>query len=163
MRRLALLLVATTMVLLGLAAPASADRRVPAAGGFTTELSLPTLTTTPVGARACRLTVSGVLTFSGTLEGTGDATTTALVFAPCEDVATSPPGAFADVFRSRIAFEGTVAGDPVAADVLWVGRTEAGGAIDAVMVVDGDDVEGLLHVDAVVGQGGSYRGTLADR
>lgn len=160
MRRLVAVLLLTALLLLGLAAPAAAAARVKATGSFTTELFLPTLKTTPVGAHACHLTVEGRLTFEGTLEGTGEGRTTALIFAPCDDVATNPPGAFADVFTSQIAFDGTVDGTPVTADMVWLGKTKAGGAITSVMLVGGD-VEGLLRVDAVVGQGGTYRGLVA--
>lgn len=160
MRRPVLLLLVTALLMLGLATPAAAAERVDASGGFTTELFFPTFTTTPVGRHACRVTVQGELTFEGTLEGSGIGTTTALIFAPCDDVATSPPGAFADVFSSRIEFEGTAAGSPVTADIRWLGTTKAGGDISAVMVVGGDDVRGQLRVDAVVGVGGTYRGSL---
>ena len=53
-----------------------------------------------------------------------------------------------------------MAGTPATAKILWVGVTRTGGEIDAVMLVDGDGVKGRLHVDATVGVGGSYQGTL---
>lgn len=159
MRRQLLLLLVTALLVIGLAAPATADDRFFARGSFTTELDVATFTTTPVGATACRVTVEGTLTFTGTLDGTADGATTALIFAPCDDVQTTPPGTFRDVFRSQLAFDGTVAGWDVTADIRWLGATRAGGDIDSVMVLD-DGVDGWLRVDAVVGVGGTYRGTL---
>jgi len=159
MRRAISLLIVTSLLLLGLSVPATANDELTASGTFDTTLDFSTLTVTPVG-KACRLNVEGQLDFDGTLDGTADAATTALIFAPCSDVQSTPPGTFADVFRSRLEFQGTVAGTPATAEILWVGVTRAGGEIDAVMLVDGDDVRGRLHVDAIVGVGGSYQGTL---
>lgn len=159
MRRAIYLLIVTSLLLLGLSVPATANDELTASGTFDTTLDFSTLTVTPVG-KACRLSVEGQLNFDGTLNGTADAATTALIFAPCSEVLSTPPGTFADVFRSRLEFQGTVAGTPVTAEILWVGVTRAGGEIDAVMLVGGDDVQGRLHVDATVGVGGSYQGTL---
>lgn len=164
MRRVIGLLTASTLLLLGLVTPAAADtRRIPASGTFTTTLDLPTLTLEPVG-EACQLTVQGQLDFDGTLDGIVTGTTTALVFATCDEVEQEPPGTFADVFASDADFDRTVsAGDvstPVTADIEWFGRTRPGGHINSVMTVDGDEVEGRLRVKATVGVGGTYRGTL---
>jgi hypothetical protein len=159
MRRAISLLIVTSLLVLGISVPATANGELTASGTFDTTLDFSTLTVTP-GGKACRLSVEGQLSFDGTLDGTADAATTALVFAPCSEVQPTPPGTFADVFRSRLEFRGTVAGTPATAKILSVGVTRAGGEIDAVMLVDGDDVMGRLHLDATVGVGGSYQGML---
>jgi hypothetical protein len=164
MRRVIGLLTASALLLLVLVVPATADQKaVTASGTFTSTLDFSTLTLTPVG-RACRLTVEGQLDFDGTLEGIADAATTALVFAPCEEVAQEPPGTFADVFASDLRFEGIVSegsmSTPATADIGWFGRSRPGGQIESVMAVDGDDVVGGLGVRATVGVGGTYEGWL---
>jgi len=131
---------------------------VRASGTFDVLLDLGTLRLQPVGNR-CVLTVSGTLTFSGTLQGTAAATTTAFEDASCEEVMANPPGTFADVFSSSGAFTGTVDRRPVSADLVYAGRTAVGGSIDAIMRFTGD-LTGVLHVDATLGVGGSYRGVL---
>ncbi len=131
---------------------------VRASGTFDVLLALGTLRLQPVGNR-CLLTVNGTLTFSGTLQGTAAATTTAFEDASCEEVTANPPGTFADVFSSSGAFSGTVDGRPVSADLVYAGRTAVGGSIDAIMRFTGD-LTGVLHVDATLGVGGSYRGVL---
>lgn len=134
---------------------------VRAAGTFDVLLDLGSLRLQPVGNR-CVLTVSGTLTFSGTLQGTATATTTAFEDASCEEVMANPPGTFADVFSSSGAFTGTVAGRPVSAALVYAGRTAVGGSIEAIMRFRGD-LTGVLHVDATLGVGGSYGGVLVLR
>jgi hypothetical protein len=131
---------------------------VRASGTFDVLLDLESFRLQPVGNR-CLLTVSGTLTFAGTLLGTATATTTALEDASCDEVAASPPGTFADIFTSTGAFSGTVDGRPVSADLVYAGRTAVGGSIEAIMRFTGD-LTGVLHVDATLGVGGSYRGVL---
>ena len=87
------------------------------------------------------------------------ATTTAFEDASCEEVVANAPGTFADVFSSSGAFTGTVDGRPVSADLVYAGHTAVGGSIDAIMRFTGD-LTGVLHVDATLGVGGSYRGLL---
>ncbi len=68
---------------------ASAARQVQTSGQFDAIVDFSTLTLTPRG-RNCLLQVNGQLVFTGTIEGAATGQTTALVFAPCADVATSP-------------------------------------------------------------------------
>ena len=140
---------------------ASAARRVPVSGDFDALVDFTTLTLTPRG-RNCVLEVAGRLVFSGTIAGTAVGRTTALVFAPCSQVATTPPGTYRDVFRSRLVFTGTVGGVPARANVLYQGGVEPGGAIDARLIFS-NGVAGSLEADAVVAVGGTYRGALVVR
>jgi len=139
-------------------AQAEDSLRLPASGTFAAQVDFSTLELTPAGAR-CLLEVSGVLVFSGTIVGEAPGTTRALVFASCEEVAQNPPGAFKDVFRSRLEFFGTLGGAPVVADLTYAGITEQGGTIKAVMHFS-NGLRGLLSVEAVVAQGGSYQGFI---
>jgi hypothetical protein len=76
---------------------ASSARQVQASGDFAAIVDFTTLTLTPRG-RNCLLQVKGELRFTGTIQGSGTGQTSALVFAPCSQVATTPPGTFRDVF-----------------------------------------------------------------
>jgi hypothetical protein len=127
-------------------------------GTFTAVVDFSTLSLTPRG-RNCRLVVDGMLVFSGTVEGTATGTTTALVFAPCSEVATTPPGTYRDIFTSELRFVGTVNGEAATADALYQGVTEVGGAIDAHLHF-ANGVAGVLDVNAIVAVGGSYEGRL---
>lgn len=142
-------------------APAPAPRRVEATGRFDAVVDFSTLTLTPRG-RNCLLQVGGQLVFSGTVQGTGVGRTSALVFASCADVATTPPGTYADVFRSELVFEGTVDGAPARAKVLYQGRVQPGGAITGRLIFS-NGVSGRLEADAVVAVGGAYRGSVVVR
>jgi hypothetical protein len=117
-----------------------------------------TLSLTPRG-RNCRLVVDGMLVFSGSIEGTATGTTTALIFAPCSEVAVTPPGTYRDVFTSELHFVGTVNGEPAESDALYQGVTEVGGTIDGHLHFS-NGVAGVLDVDAIVAVGGSYEGSL---
>ena len=141
---------------------ASAARQVQASGDFVAMVDFSTLTLTPRG-RNCLLQVEGQLVFTGTIEGTATGQTTALVFAPCSDVATTPPGTFRDVFKSELEFEGTVDGEPARANLLYMGRVEPGGQIDGRLVFSSGDVRGELDADAVVAVGGEYGGSVVVR
>ena len=137
---------------------ASSARTVSATGEFTANVNFSTLTLTPRG-RNCVLSVSGQLVFTGTITGTANGQTTALVLAPCADVATTPPGTFRDVFKSPFSFSGTIAGQQVQATGVYQGGVDPGGHIDGeILFLQG--VHGAVRVDAVVAQGGSYRGTV---
>jgi hypothetical protein len=131
---------------------------VRASGTFDAVLDVTTFRLEPLGTR-CVITVSGRLIFSGTLQGSASATTTAFEDASCEQVLSDPPGTFADVFSSTGTFTGSVGGRPVSADIVYAGRTSAGGSIDAIMRFTGD-LTGVLHVDATLGVGGTYDGVL---
>jgi hypothetical protein len=140
---------------------ASPARQIETSGHFDAIVDFSTLTLTPRG-RNCLLQVNGQLVFTGTIEGAATGQTTALVFAPCSDVATSPPGTFADVFKSELAFEGTVDGEPARANVLYMGRVQPGGQIAGRLLLS-NGVQGRLEVDAVVAVGGEYSGSVVVR
>ncbi|MDX1528254.1 MAG: hypothetical protein R3337_06470 [Gammaproteobacteria bacterium] len=152
------LLLATLLFVAGLPALSSADERIPANGDFTATVDFSTLSLSPVGDN-CLLEVEGVIEFTGTLDGIAPARTRALVLASCDDVAVNPPGAFKDVFKSRLEFAGTVNGVAVIADMTYQGITRVGGDIDAVFTFS-NGFKGVLRVDAIVAVGGSYRGFL---
>ena len=139
---------------------ASPARRVDASGDFAAIVDFSTLTLTPRGSN-CLLEVEGRLVFTGTIEGTGVGQTSALVFAPCADVAdvNNPPGTFPDVFKSELTFEGTVDGEPAQANVLYMGQVEPGGEIDGRLIFS-NGVQGRLDVTARVAVGGEYRGSV---
>jgi len=109
-----------------------------------------------VGAN-CLLVVNGELHFTGTLEGVATGTTSALVLAPCADVATNDPGTFKDVFKSELQFEGTVDGEAATADITYQGVTEEEGNIEARLLLK-NGLKGNLDVESVVAQGGLYEG-----
>ena len=137
---------------------AAAARRVETSGDFAAIVDFSTLTLTPRGSN-CLLEVEGQLVFTGTIEGTATGRTSALVFASCADVATSPPGTYPDVFKSELTFEGTVDGEPAEANVLYMGRVQVGGEIDGRLVFS-NGVEGVLEAEAIVAVGGDYSGFL---
>jgi hypothetical protein len=83
--------------------------------------------------------------------------TSALIFASCDQVSTTPPGTFHDRFESELEFTGTVNGISASADITWKGVTKEGGDIEAVMFLS-NGLEGTLKVDATVATGGSYAG-----
>ena len=141
--------------------PASSARRIQTSGHFDAIVDFSTLRLTPRG-RNCLLQVNGQLVFTGTIEGAATGQTTALVFAPCSDVAANPPGTFRDVFRSELAFEGTVDGEPARANVLYMGRVQPGGQIAGRLVLS-NGVQGRLEVEARVAVGGEYAGSVVVR
>ena len=158
MRNLASIALATVLWVLGAPAAVSADDRLPAKGEFTADVDFSTLSLTPVGDN-CLLVVEGVITFTGTLAGAAPAKTRALVLASCEDVGVNPPGAFKDVFSSKLEFAGTVNGTATIADITYRGITEVGGGIEALLIAS-NGLKGVLKVDAIVAVGGSYEGFL---
>ena len=131
---------------------------VSASGEFDAIVDFSTLTLTPRG-RNCLLVVDGQLIFSGSIEGTATGTTSALVFAPCAAVSTSPPGTFRDVFRSELEFEGTVDGVPAQGSMLYQGGVQEGGRIEGRVLLS-RGISGALDVDAQVAVGGSYSGSV---
>lgn len=154
MRQITRIALVLALLLLTAAPVAAAPTLVQ--GDFSVALDFSSLTVTPVGGN-CRLSVQGTLFFTGTLTGQAEGTTSALVFAPCAEVAANPPGTFRDVFRSELSFEGTVNGVPTSADLVYFGNTAVGGEIDALMILSGGP-HGVLEVAATVGVGGSYAG-----
>lgn len=133
----------------------------PATGEFDAIVDFETLSATPVG-RNCLLEVEGQLVFSGALEGVAPGRTTARVFASCPDVLANPPGTFADVFKSELEFDGTVNGEPAQAGLVYQGKSEAGGRIEARIRLSGG-LRGVLHTDAQLAVGGSYEGFVIVR
>jgi hypothetical protein len=139
-------------------AAAEASRQVQTSGTFDAIVDFPTITLTPKG-RNCLLTVQGHIIFHGTIEGTANGTTSALEFAPCSEVAVNPPGTFPDEFKSVAIFDGTVAGEPAHANLLYMGRVQVGGAIDGRFVFS-NGVAGDLAVQSIVAVGGTYSGPV---
>ena len=112
-----------------------------------------------------QIVVQGQLTFSGTLEGVAEGTTTALIDAPCAE-ATDPAnlGAFRDVFRFNGTFSGTVDGVPATGRLTYAGVTRPGGSIDAHIRLRADGAKAMLHtVTAQLGVGGTYRGVVVTK
>ena len=141
---------------------ASRARKVEASGHFAAVVNFATLTLTPRG-RNCLLQVDGQLNFTGTIVGSAVGQTTALVFAPCSAVATTPPGTFRDRFKSELVFEGTVDGQPAEANVLYIGRVQPGGQIEG-RILFSRGVQGRLNIDeTIVAVGGEYSGSVVIR
>lgn len=137
------------------AAPASG-----ANGSFTAAVDFSTLTVEPAAQGThCELTVSGVLTFTGSLAGTSHGRTTAYVLATCEEFLATPPGTYRDLFAYSGDFTGTVKGTPTTGTLTYAGVTHPGGAIDASIKLTGDSAA-QLRADATVAVGGTYVGVL---
>jgi hypothetical protein len=139
----------------------SAAAPVQTTGHFDAIVDFSTVTLTPRGEN-CLLQVDGRLVFTGTIVGTATGHTSALEFAPCDQVALHPPGTFPDVFRSVATFDGTIAGLPAHSDLLYMGRVQVGGAIDGRLVFS-KGVAGELDVNSIVAVGGTYSGSLVVR
>lgn len=131
---------------------------VAATGEYDAIVDFATLKLAPRG-RNCLLQVDGQLVFSGTIEGAATGTTTALVFATCSEVATTPPGTYPDVFKSELMFEGTIDGVPAQSAMMYQGRSQEGGRIEG-RIIASRGVAGVLEVDAQLAVGGSYSGSL---
>jgi hypothetical protein len=140
---------------------ASAARQVQTSGHFDANVDFSTVTLTPRG-RNCLLQIDGELVFTGTIEGTATAHTSALESASCAEVATNPPGTFTDVFKSEAVFHGTIDGAPADANLLYMGRVEVGGHITGRFVFS-NGVAGRLDVEAQVAVGGTYQGAVVIR
>lgn len=147
---------ATTAGIEAEVAVSAATTPTPASGSFVADVDLSSFTFRPA-LLGCELTVQGALTFSGTIEGIATGTTTALVFAPCGQVRTTPPGTYADVFRFEGRFEGTVDGRATSGPLTYSGVTYEGGRIDASIVLGGA-VPVVARADAQVAVGGTYTG-----
>lgn len=105
----------------------------------------------------CKLTVNGTLHFTGDLEGPAVGTTTAVVFATCEEVGAAPPGTYFDVFTFKGDFDGTVFGEDTTGTLTYAGVTQAGGDIKARIKLRGD-AWAVLRAKAQVLVGGDYTG-----
>jgi hypothetical protein len=147
--------VISILLTLALALPARAAVSPPISGTFVAAVDFSTVRLEDMPHNTCLLTISGVLTFSGSLVGSAPGTTNALEQAPCTDVAANPPGTYFDVFQFRGRFAGTVNGRPVGGTMTYTGVTNVGGHIDAVIVLWGSGI-GPLRADAIVAQGGRY-------
>jgi hypothetical protein len=147
------------------AARVATARHVDASGAFKAEVFFNTLVTRDIGHSKCLFVVQGRLTFSGTLAGVAEGTTTALIDAPCAE-ATNPAnlGAFRDVFRFEGTFSGTVDGVPATGDLTYAGVTRPGGSIDANIKLRAARAKATLHtVEAELGVGGTYRGVAVTK
>lgn len=140
------------------ASAASAAMPIQTSGHFDAIVDFSTVTFTPRGSN-CLLQVSGRLVFTGTIQGTANGRTSALEFAPCDQVEVNPPGTFEDVFKSVAVFDGTVNGQPAHSNLLYMGRVQIGGAI-AGRFVFSNGVSGELDVNSIVAVGGDYQGPL---
>jgi hypothetical protein len=136
--------------------------RIQAAGAFVSQPDFDNATLTPQGNH-CIVQIDGVLMFFGTLEGTASGTSTVRIFATCAEL--ELPGSlddFRSVFRSEGVFLGAVDGAPAEADFVYQGRSDVGGRVDARVHFSGG-LQGVLHVDAEVAEGGSYEGFVIRR
>jgi hypothetical protein len=132
----------------------------PAEGGFVASVDFSSLQVQDVRGNKCEFTVNGTLTFSGTLEGDAVGTTTAVIFAPCEEALAFPPGTYFDVFRFEGDFTGDVLGEPADGPLSYAGVTRVGGGIDATIILDGDEERAVLRADAQVAVGGTSTGVV---
>lgn len=158
MKKLMVVSIALVALMFAATPSVSAAPPMPASGSFQAQIDFETLQLTPQGNN-CILEVEGALDFQGTLEGRASGRTTALVFAPCADVAESPPGTFRDVFKSDLHFTGTVDGEPTTAHIVFQGQVAEGGATRAIIRLS-DGLIGVLKVEGVVAVGGSYEGRI---
>lgn len=145
-------------------AAASADPAVgadpTASGAYVAEVDFATLSAQPAAnGTHCELTVQGVLTFSGTVTGAAEGTTTAYVLAPCEEVAQAPIGTYRDIFWFSGTFDGSVEGHPATGTLTYSGVTAVGGGISASIRLQGDS-SAMLRADGVVAVGGTYEGVV---
>ena len=84
MKQLIILTVVIASSAFGVARPTWAAEVIRAKGNFSVEIDFSTLALTPIGEN-CLLTVEGVVTFTGTLEGIAPTKTRALALASCND------------------------------------------------------------------------------
>ncbi len=153
-------LLLTVSLMTASAGGASAAPAAGANGSFTAAVDFSTLTVQPAAQGThCELTVSGVLTFTGSLSGTSRGQTTAYVLATCEEFLGTPPGTYRDLFSYSGDFAGTVDGTPATGTLTYAGVTHPGGAIDARIRLTGDEAA-ELRADATLAVGGTYVGVL---
>lgn len=157
---------ALTVVLLGgsvgaaaTVPPAPTPARL-AVGDLSVSVDLASAQVRDLRGGRCELRVDGTLTFTGTVVGAADGTTTATILAPCALALTTPPGTYPDRFSFDGDFTGEAAGVPVAGPVVYRGLTRTGGTVDATVLLDGFQARAVLRVDALVGVGGTYRGLV---
>lgn len=139
-------------------ADAAAGRSIVAKGTIAVQPNFATLTATPVSHGAkCLLRVESTLALAGTAEGAATGVTLATIDAPCASATTNPPGTFADTFRFAGAFQGTISGAPVTADVEYAGVTRAGGEVSALLTFHGGATL-VAEVQARAAGSGTYQG-----
>lgn len=155
------LMLTATVLAAGVPGPATAAGRkaaLPAAGAFTVgdvTFGAPE----SVKGDKCKLTVNGTLSFTGDVAGSATGTTTAIVFATCDDALVAAPGTYFDVFRFEGDFTGTVHGEAAEGTLVYAGVTQEGGDIDARIRLRGEDAWARLRTtDALVLQGGTFKG-----
>jgi hypothetical protein len=143
--------------------PAQAGNpRILASGEFVSGVDFGNATLTAQGNH-CIVRVDGEVEFFGTLEGSATGTSTVRVFATCAEVeSTGSLDAFRTNFHSEGVFTGTVDGAPAEADFTYQGRSEVGGRINARIRFSGG-LQGVLHVDARIAEGGTYDGFVIRR
>ncbi|WP_256842173.1 hypothetical protein [Ornithinimicrobium cryptoxanthini] len=142
----------------GPATPTATRGAQHAEGDFLASVDFSSLQARDVRGNKCEFTVNGALTLTGTVTGEAVGVTTAVIFAPCADALASPPGTYFDLFRFEGDFTGEVLGESVSGPLSYAGRTLVGGAIDAIIFLDGDDARAVLRADAQVAVGGTYAG-----
>lgn len=127
---------------------------------FVASVDFGSLRARDVRGNKCEFTVNGTLTFTGTVGGVAVGTTTAVIFAPCDQALATPPGTYFDVFRFEGDFSGEVLGEAADGPLSYAGQTRPGGAIDAVTILHGDGPRAVLKADAQVARGGTYAGIV---
>lgn len=142
----------------GLSTSPAASGAQLAEGEFVASVDFSSLQPRDVRGNKCEFTVNGTLSFSESVDGDAVGTTTAVIFAPCSEALASPAGTYMDVFRFEGAFTGEVLGEPADGALNYAGLTRVGGAIDATVILDGDDARAVLRADARVAVGGTYTG-----
>lgn len=167
-RRSALTIVAAATLSGGPVMPAGAaapPTTTVVSGTFGTAASSITFQDRPRGT--CQLTVTGTITFPGStpdpdpsIVGAAAGITTALVDVPCSVAEATPPGTYPDVFRCTGTFTGTIDDIPTTGTISYQGITQAGGHIEADLIIRAGRVHAVLSADAFVLRGGTYTGTI---
>jgi len=142
------------------ATSAAATPALRADGSFVVLVDFTSLTATPrANGQHCELVVQGDLTFSGTLSGVAEGSTTAYVLAPCDETLAAPPGTYLDLFKFSGVFVGTVDGTAATGQLTYAGVTHPGGDIGAIIRLRGSS-KAVLRADATVAVGGTYTGVV---
>ena len=140
------------------AAAVGAGAPVAAKGTIVVQLDFATLSAQPASRGAkCQLRVDAVLQLAGSVDGLAAGVTTATIDAPCALATSTPPGTYADTFQFTGTFQGNVSGKPATAQVLYAGLTRPGGAVSALLTLNGGALA-LAAVQARAGESGTYQG-----
>lgn len=129
------------------AGPAPAAAVAPASGTFDIALDA-VLGVEPVRGDRCELTATSTLTLSGTVEGSAQGTSTVVIFAPCPQATSAPPGTYFDLFSFDGAFSGTVEGAAATGTISYSGVTRPGGEINNALMQLRGGVWATLRADA---------------